>query len=281
MSPDKTIEELSAEIHRFVITSPGNEMPDGGRYFDEPLVGVAAGDNPLFIRFREAVGPFHWLPSEVINRSGCDSEELKTSVISWVLPINRAVRESNRLEKIFPSRQWALTRNFGEAFNSTLRNHVVAWFMARGIKAAAPQLVDGWHQVNDGPNGIASTWSERHAAFAAGLGTFSLNDGLITERGMAHRLGSVVAAIALAPTSAIEKGRYDNCLYHRVGRCGVCISRCPVKALSREGHDKNLCMGYVYGTIPGQIRELYGVTQTGCGLCQTAVPCEAINPCRE
>lgn len=280
MSPDKIIEELGAEIQRFVSTSPGNEMPDGGHYFDEPLVGVAAGDNPLFIRFREAVGPFHWLPSEVMTRAGYDSAELETSVISWVLPIHRAVRESNRPEKIFPSRQWALTRNFGEIFNTTLRNHVVAWFMARGIKAAAPLLVAGWHQVNEGPHGIASTWSERHAAYAAGLGTFSLNDGLITERGMAHRLGSVVAAIALTPTSTLEKGVYDNCLYHRFGRCGVCISRCPVKALSGKGHDKTVCMEHVYGTVQREVGLLYDVKQTGCGLCQTAVPCEGTNPCK-
>jgi len=38
--------------------------------------------------------------------------------------------------------------------------------------------------------GPASSWSERHAAYAAGLGTFSLNDALITPKGIAHRLGS-------------------------------------------------------------------------------------------
>lgn len=37
--------------------------------------------------------------------------------------------------------------------------------------------------------GIASRWSERHAAYAAGLGTFSLSDGFISSRGIAHRCG--------------------------------------------------------------------------------------------
>ena len=280
MTPEILLEELLSEISSFVLSDKGNELPDGGSYFDQPLVGVAAGDNPLFDKFRDAVGPFHWLPGEVMTRAGFAPLGQPTSVISWVLPINLAVRESNRLEKVFPSRKWALTRNFGEIFNTNLRRHVVEWFTVRGIAAAAPQLVAGWCQVNDGPNGIASTWSERHAAYAAGLGTFSLNDGLITERGIAHRLGSVVAAVALPATSRGDTGLYDNCLYHRLGRCGVCISRCPVKALSGKGHDKPACMEHVYGTAQRQVGELYGVKQTGCGLCQTSVPCEATNPCR-
>ena len=36
--------------------------------------------------------------------------------------------------------------------------------------------------------GYFSNWSERHIAYAAGLGTFSLSDGFIIERGIAHRL---------------------------------------------------------------------------------------------
>jgi len=280
MTPEELFEQLSSEIRRFVIDSEDNAMPGSGRYFDEPLVGVAEGNNPLFHDFRQAVGPFHWLPAEAMECAGIETSGTPLSVISWVLPITRETRESNRAERTFPSRKWALTRDFGEKFNSVLRRHVVAWFSTRGIPAVAPQLTEGWRQVNEGPNGIASTWSERHVAFAAGLGTFSLNDGLITEKGIAHRLGSVVAAIELPATTGINKGRYDNCLYYRFGRCGVCIARCPVNALSRSGHNKQVCMEHVYKTSLKSVGELFGVKNTGCGLCQTAVPCEGINPCR-
>lgn len=281
MTPGKILSELVDEIRKVVRTSQENQLGNNERYFDEPLLGVAAGDNPLFSTYRDVVGPFHWLPSEAMAQAGYEYDDPQLSVVSWVLPISREVRESNSLERTHPSLKWSMTRNFGEMFNSSIRRHVVQWFTARGIAAAAPQLAEGWRTINDGPQGIASTWSERHAAYAAGLGTFSLNDGFITERGIAHRLGSIVAAIKLPSSEAELKARYDNCLYHRVGRCGVCIARCPVKALSREGHDKNVCMKYVYGTINGKFAELYGVTQTGCGLCQTAVPCEATNPCRD
>jgi epoxyqueuosine reductase len=37
------------EIRRFVLESPGNRFLESGRsYFDEPLVGFAAADDPLF-----------------------------------------------------------------------------------------------------------------------------------------------------------------------------------------------------------------------------------------
>lgn len=52
------------------------------------------------------------------------------------------------------------------------------------------------------------------------------------------------------------------------------ITRCPVGAISRAGHDKERCGGYVYGPQIEELAKRYGVAITGCGLCQTKVPCE-------
>jgi epoxyqueuosine reductase QueG len=175
----------------------------------------------------------------------------------------------------YPSRQWARTRSFGEQGNTALRRHLVAWLAGRGWSAVAPQLSPAWQEYADTPAGIASSWSERHAAYAAGLGTFSLNDALITPRGIAHRLGSVITDLPLVPTPRPYADHRCNCLWFREGRCGACAGRCPVGAITREGgHDKKKCRDYVYGEAPRAVGELYGVTATGCGLCQTAVPCE-------
>lgn len=273
------IDELRDEIRRFVLNCPEQHLPGGEPYFDEPLLGVADGDDPLFHDLKQVIGPFHWTPREVLTASGVADADGPVSVVCWVLPISQSVRTSNRPETQYPSKEWALTRTHGEALNVALRQHVVIWLKERGISSTAPQLTEGWIQLDDPAAGIASSWSERHAAYVAGLGTFSLNDGLITERGIAHRLGSVVAATAFPPTRQ-SNGLRDNCLYHAKGICGACIRRCPVDALSFNGHDKNRCREHVYGTIPREVGQLYGVAQNGCGLCQTAVPCEACNPCR-
>jgi epoxyqueuosine reductase len=127
----------------------------------------------------------------------------------------------------------------------------------------------------DPRTGMASTWSERHAAYAAGLGSFSLNDGFITDRGIAHRCGSIIADVAIPPKKRTCADPWSNCLFLRDGSCGLCMRRCPVGAISPNGHDKEKCREYCYGEVRNAAIERYGVTEAGCGLCQTQVPCEA------
>ncbi|CAH2031605.1 epoxyqueuosine reductase [Trichlorobacter ammonificans] len=260
-------EQVVAEISRFVAEDEGNRFADGSApYFDAPLVGFAAADSPLFRQYQQIIGPFHRTPDQILPGAA--------TVIVWSLPITRSTREANRRENEYPSHAWALTRCFGEDFNISLRRHLVAWLERHGYRAIAPQLDPAWQEYADTPVGVASTWSERHAAYAAGLGTFSLNDALITPRGIAHRLGSVITDLALPPSCSELPEYRSNCLFYRNGTCGACITRCPVGALSRDGHDKSRCKAYVYGTLADLLAERYGTPKPGCGLCQTKVPCE-------
>jgi epoxyqueuosine reductase QueG len=266
---------IQNEITRFVRESPLNRFPEGNEpYFDEPLVGYSAADDPLFSSYKTIIGAFHQTPQEVME-SALGADHRAASVISWVLPITRPTRESNRREDQYPSQAWTRTRFFGEQLNGTLRRHLVAWLEELGHHAVAPQLTASWKEYADTPVGIASTWSERHAAYAAGLGTFSLNDALITPKGIAHRCGSVITNLQLKACERLYPDHRHNCLYFRDGSCGLCIARCPVGALSREGHDKTKCSQYVYKTVVEAVGERFGTPQTGCGLCQTRVPCES------
>ena len=241
---------LRHEITTFVATSRDNRFVTTDEpYFDAPLIGVAAADDPLFDAYKEIIGAFHRTPGEILAGAA--------SVICWVLPVTRATRESNRLEAQWPSRQWAMTRHHGENFNMALRRHLVAWLEARGQRAVAPQLAPEWRQLDDAVVGVASTWSERHAAYAAGLGTFSLSDGLITPRGIAHRLGSVITDLTLPATPRTAPDHRHNCLWFREGSCGRCISRCPAGAINHAGHAKGSCREYVYGTVPAAVAAVH------------------------
>ena len=268
------------EIVRFAAESPANRLPGGvERYFDEPLVGFAAAGDPIFTDYKRLIGDFHLTPRELVTATLESEPWQPATVICWSLPITRPTRESNGQETRVPSRQWSETRSFGEQFNGALRKHLVAWLKGRGNAAVAPQLSPAWKEFADTPVGIASTWSERHAAYAAGLGTFSLNDALITPRGIAHRLGSVITDLALTPSERPYPDHRHNCLWYREGSCGACVGRCPVGAITRDGgHDKARCRKYVYEELPRGVGSLYGVPATGCGLCQTNVPCEGCIP---
>ena len=264
------------EIRRFALEGAGNRFPDSGEpYFDEPVVGFAAADDPLFTRYKSVIGEFHQTPLELAQSSGTGDAWEPRTVISWVMPISEATRRSNRSETVYPSRAWARTRSYGESFNASLRRHLVGYLCEAGYRAFAPQLHPAWKEYAETPVGAASSWSERHAAYAAGLGTFSLNDALITPSGIAIRLGSVITDLHIEPSLKPYPEHKSNCLYHREGTCGACIARCPVGALSKGGHDKSICRDYVYGAIPRAVSELFDAPSTGCGLCQTGVPCES------
>jgi hypothetical protein len=125
--------EIRAELARLAAVLPENRPPAlDGPLFTTPLVGFAAADDPLFIRYREVVGPFHRTPGEWLA--------VAATVICWILPIAAATRACNRAQTDEPSREWAVTRTFGEACNNRLREEPAAWLLARGHAALAPVL---------------------------------------------------------------------------------------------------------------------------------------------
>lgn len=270
---------LRDEIVRIVREDPANRVDGGGPFFEAPLVGFASARDPLFARYKEVIGAFHLTPEELFEDAFGPGSPAAGTVVCWALPVARDVRASNRREDRLPSRAWAHTRDFGEKFNVELRRAVIRFLETAGHRAVAPMLSPRWKRLEDERVGIASTWSERHAAYAAGLGTFSLNDALITPRGIAHRLGSVVTDLVLSPSEQPYPHYRANCLFfRREGACGRCIGRCPAGALSEAGHDKAVCGRYTYGVALAEVRERYGVEVSGCGLCQTGVPCESRIP---
>jgi len=281
-NPNKLMEQL---IKNFIKENEQNRRTqlDQGIYWDEPLVGFASGMDPLFFEYKMIIGSFHLTPREVIagalkekGRGLLLSEIEQISVISWILPTSEDTRKSNRKEQQFPSKLWAYTRDFGETCNDALRRHVVGFLEDLGYLAVAPVLSPTFQYLRDEKAGWASPWSERHVAYTCGLGTFSLNDGFITPKGMAIRIGSVVTLLKLAASERKYHHHKENCLLFRNEECGKCIQRCPAGSITEKGHDKDKCREYVNSEPLKAKRLEYGLQNPppACGLCQTAVPCE-------
>ena len=265
-------------IRDFIATSPHNTMRNKTEdpAWDDALVGFASGADQIWQQYKEYVGPFHWTPWEVFNqhcpKEPAGAEEL--TVISWILPQREAVRKANCRAKIYPSEEWARIRAYGEEFNAALRRHVADSLKQAGHAAIAPMLVPNWTIVKSQRFSYASSWSERHAAHAAGLGTFGLCDGLITAKGKAMRVGSVVAKISIKPTPRPYSDHRAYCLFFANGTCGKCIDRCPARAITKAGHDKEKCRQHLARSRE-YVKKTYTFEGYGCGLCQVGVPCEA------
>jgi epoxyqueuosine reductase len=274
---------IEATIKNFINKSPENTLKnsENEKAWEDPLVGFSSGDDPLYQEYKEYVGPFHWTPLEIFGNTfpeiEVQAEDL--TVISWVLPQTEVTRSDNRKERTYPSERWARARMFGEEVNVKLAKHVVATLQQTGFRAVAPSLLSpSFKWVTSERYTIASTWSERHAAYASGLGTFGLCDGLITSRGKAMRCGSVVANIEIPATKRLYHDHHAYCLFFSKGTCGKCIQRCPAGALIPGGHDKVKYRSYLFANIKDYVKSNFGFEGYGCGLCQTDVPCESMIP---
>jgi epoxyqueuosine reductase QueG len=250
---------IKEKAEEFVLNSPQNIVNELEmmRIWDQPLIGVANADDELWERFKEpdAVGRQHLSPQEWLTGA--------KSVISYFLPFTQRIRQSNWIEDL-PSTEWLYGRYEGEMFNDGLRSFIVDLVEKTGGQAVAPALDNRFAVVNR-----RSNWSERHVAFAAGLGTFSLSRSMITSLGSAGRFGSVIVDLELEPTQRLYQEIDEYCI-----KCGACIKRCPPRAISKNGKDNEICSGYV-----DQMRARYQ-PRYGCGKCQTAVPCQDRNPKR-
>lgn len=270
-------ETIKRELHTIFGDCEGNiiaaetavcpEMA-GLQMFEEPIVGFGAADDTLFVRYKEegVIGPWHMTPCQWLPEA--------VTVISLFFPFTEKVRKDNRKSCDGPAPAWLHGRIEGQEYIAAYMKELSLWFTAQGVKNCVPAADDRFQKVMSGKGMAAypdldehifgSNWSERHAAYACGLGTFGLSKGIITRKGMAGRFGSIIIDAALEPDERPYKGIYDYCT-----KCGACVRRCPVNAISLDkGKDHNIC-----GEWLNKTRELYA-PRYGCGLCQTKVPCE-------
>ncbi len=259
----------------------GNSTND--KVFDLPIVGFACGDDPIFDEFKKDIGSFYLTPSEAFKKyypaSSIKPDEL--TVISWVMPHIKQTKLDNQNESSYPSERWARGKKFGIIFSIKLQKYLINAFDEKGYKAISPSAPAHWSEQQSEKYGHSSTWSERHTAYAAGLGTFGLCDGLITQAGKAMRCGSIIAQIKIPPTKRVYTKHTEYCLYFSNGSCDACIKRCPAGAITKNGHDKEKCKKYCESICADNTRKMFNIEIETCGLCQTKVPCESGIPIRK
>lgn len=285
MQPSELSAWVGEAIQKFCASSPENSLQNqaGERAFETPIVGFSSGSDPLWHELQQDIGSFYLTPLDFFERAfpGTEVRADELTVISWILPHIAATKDSNARETSYPTDRWARGKFYGEKFNMAMRRHLLETLTNAGIPAIAPAASPFWTGAASPKYGMASNWSERHAAYVSGLGTFGLCDGLITPVGKAMRCGSVVARMAIPPTIRPYRGHHDYCLHFSHGACGQCAKRCPVGAITDAGHDKKKCVEYIHQLKTDYIRTKFGLDVDVCGLCQTGVSCESRIPAKQ
>lgn len=249
--------------------------------WENPLIGIAAGDDSYYDFLKEHIGEFHWSPAEAFAKKyGTAPAPSNLRVISLIFPQTEETKELQNKATVFPCDNWVVSRGEWENMMREFSSKLEQAFEDEGIRAASIDLIKDFSRHDSENVGIASNWSHRHTAFAAGMGTFGLSDGFISEKGKAVRMTSIIVEADLEITPRGERGHYDWCLYFRSGICGACIRRCPIRAISERGHDKDKCLAYEDIACekyrPEHIER--GDYIFGCGICQSKVPCRDKRP---
>jgi epoxyqueuosine reductase QueG len=257
--PDVSTAELVEHVTRLVKTDFRNVLTEGDRppIWDPPIIGIAAAHDPVFRRLQEpeAVGPMHRLPEEWLPGA--------QSVISVFLPFSDPILRSYRVDSPFSSFEFASGRWNGAKFLNVIRRSLIRFCDQHGGRCIAPNIDPRY-----GTEGVFPYWSERHVAFVAGIGTFGLHQGLITEKGVYGRICSAVTTLKLTPTKRPYRDVYEYCLYATTGGCRACVKRCPTQAITSAGKVPGRC------GLNGNGEHFKAWGYWGCGHCSTFVPCE-------
>jgi epoxyqueuosine reductase QueG len=272
-----TVSFLEKAISSYVDQAEGNVITGeialspglaGTRIFGQPLIGFAAAGDRYFAGLKKpgVVGPHLLLPAEWLQQA--------KTVISIFFPFTEEVRAANRRDTNWPSETWLHGRIEGQALILDLCTYIETLLRQEGYETLVPALDSRFLGRDPGVKDksrqayYSSNWSERHAAYAAGLGTFGLSRGIITRAGIAGRFGSLITQAYFEPSLRPYTGIYDYCT-----RCGACAARCPVKAISLEGGKRHPpCSEFLDRTLTKH------KPRYGCGKCQTGVPCESRIP---
>jgi len=294
-------EELLSYLTELFENDDLNRLPKefgGSKIFFKPLIGVAKGDDPIFLKYKEVVGPEHLTPLELWNKSVKNPiKDSDLRIVSIVFPFDEIIRRKGQEPLILknfklPAEIYSIARNYANDFIEDTLRKSAEFLKSKGYDAIVGVLSEEFSLIVKG--NFYSTWSERHMAFAAGLGTFSLHEGFISEVGCNIRLGSFVTNAPFKITPRRSDNPYGNCLYYHDGTCKKCIEKCPANAISEEGHDKIKCNNYRLKIsrrmVPRLKQYLKPYTRrinwkmiehsfpVGCAFCQFGVPCMDKNP---
>lgn len=196
--------------------------------FRTPVMGCAAADDDVFRRIRSLTHDGHLAPADVISGA--------RSVVAFFLPFTREVAEENRPGPS-ASRRWAEAYTHTNALIGEVTNAVREDLAGRGVRVGYRSPTGGFDEEK-----LMADWSHRHVAYGCGLGTFGLNNLLLTGAGCCGRLGSFVLDRHLEPT---PRPHQERCLHHRGDYCAACVDLCPTGALTAEGFDRHLCYDHL------------------------------------
>ena len=231
-------------------------------WWQTPLVVTATIDN-RFAQLSAIAAPDHYHPHDLLPTA--------KTVIIFFIPFKKELVKENKTGD-------RLCRSWGVAYVQTndlierLSQAINDMLAARGFKCG---LTPATHNFDEAS--LMARWSHKHLGYLAGMGRFGVHNMLITPRGCAGRLGSLVTEADIGEYPLIETA--EACLLKAGKSCGKCMQACPVEALGENDFDRRNCWNRLNENraILEYFADLPESTDV-CGKCAAMMPCSFINP---
>lgn len=224
----------------------------------EPIIAYADAMDERFNELKDIVSNSHELPKDLMP-------EAKT-VVAYFIPFDDSVIKSN-IEGRECSKEWGQAYIETNQLISDLNLHIKEELKKFGYRS---NIIPATHNFDE--KRLISDWSHRHVAFIAGLGTFGINNMLITDKGTCGRVGTFVTDLKIEPS---KRSNIENCLYKDRGICKKCLERCVNNALKIDSFDRHRC--YEMCLYNNKLHSDMGLVDV-CGKCIVNVPCATRNP---
>jgi len=214
--------------------------------FDIPLLGVAPVERwntPLFEPWIPE--PFH--PRHIFPQA--------RSVIVLGLPVSLPVIETT--PSIYYHELYRTINSLLDQYGYRLSN-----FLNRKGHPSVFVPRDGYGDIDVLIDNPKAFFSHKHAAFLAGLGSFGVNNTLLTkEYGPRVRFTSIFTAAELPPDPLLEE---KLCI-----RCMDCVHKCPVGAIDEGDYPDGLIRKDLCARYSKKLRDRY---ISPCGVCIKVCP---------
>jgi len=257
---------MSLELGKVVNEAISTFEAENGirNFWEPPLLTALNADHPLIPGLKQSVSPDHLLPEELLPGA--------KSVVIFFIPLADRIVESN-IEGEAASDEWALSYVLTNSLLGFIGEEVEKILDRHGFHAAKIKATHNFDRET-----LMSRWSHRHLAWIAGLGSFGLNNMLITVKGCCGRLGSLVTdadcgILGIPMASGPQK---ERCLNKQNGSCGLCLKKCPAGAYGGDGKfDRHKCHEACLKNA--ELHKSIGTADV-CGKCLVGLPCSKDMP---